>query len=141
MPEVARRHVHAHTAAHGPLVLVDDRREAALTATEAGEPRQPAPGRCWSAPLKGGGAAGVMEHLDPLRPPILQQSMTAGDLCNCPPRSRNRQQLSQRPLRSVNATNHVRPDRSEEYTSELQSRQYLVCRLLLEKKNKKCLTS
>src|SRR3712207_7560577 len=26
------------------------------------------------------------------------------------------------------------PDRSEEHTSELQSRQYLVCRLLLEKK-------
>src|SRR3712207_8148035 len=37
----------------------------------------------------------------------------------------------------------VRPERrgpadprSEEHTSELQSRQYLVCRLLLEKKNK-----
>src|SRR5947209_12610142 len=29
----------------------------------------------------------------------------------------------------------LRP-RSEEHTSELQSRQYLVCRLLLEKKNK-----
>src|SRR5258707_8561472 len=30
------------------------------------------------------------------------------------------------------------PDaRSEEHTSELQSRQYLVCRLLLEKKKKK----
>src|SRR3712207_7949535 len=29
------------------------------------------------------------------------------------------------------------PERSEEHTSELQSRQYLVCRLLLEKKNKK----
>src|SRR5947209_10282808 len=29
---------------------------------------------------------------------------------------------------------HLR--RSEEYTSELQSRQYLVCRLLLEKKKK-----
>src|SRR3712207_8495364 len=28
--------------------------------------------------------------------------------------------------------------RSEEHTSELQSRQYLVCRLLLEKKNKLC---
>src|SRR3712207_8155882 len=28
----------------------------------------------------------------------------------------------------------VRPGRSEEHTSELQSRQYLVCRLLLEKK-------
>ena len=27
--------------------------------------------------------------------------------------------------------------RSEEHTSELQSRQYLVCRLLLEKKKKK----
>src|SRR3712207_8873634 len=28
----------------------------------------------------------------------------------------------------------TRPQRSEEHTSELQSRQYLVCRLLLEKK-------
>src|SRR3712207_8702863 len=28
-------------------------------------------------------------------------------------------------------------ERSEEHTSELQSRQYLVCRLLLEKKNNK----
>src|SRR3712207_6982398 len=32
---------------------------------------------------------------------------------------------------------HVRVLRSEEHTSELQSRQYLVCRLLLEKKKKK----
>src|SRR3712207_7349561 len=31
--------------------------------------------------------------------------------------------------------------RSEEHTSELQSRQYLVCRLLLEKKNKSELQS
>src|SRR5258707_2027424 len=31
--------------------------------------------------------------------------------------------------------------RSEEHTSELQSRQYLVCRLLLEKKKKYVLTS
>src|SRR5438445_8276050 len=30
-----------------------------------------------------------------------------------------------------------RASRSEEHTSELQSRQYLVCRLLLEKKKKK----
>src|SRR3712207_7032081 len=30
-------------------------------------------------------------------------------------------------------------DRSEEHTSELQSRQYLVCRLLLEKKKKRSL--
>src|SRR3712207_8465853 len=31
----------------------------------------------------------------------------------------------------------LRPTRSEEHTSELQSRQYLVCRLLLEKKKQK----
>src|SRR3712207_8405037 len=31
--------------------------------------------------------------------------------------------------------------RSEEHTSELQSRQYLVCRLLLEKKKKQQITS
>src|SRR5258707_9677475 len=33
------------------------------------------------------------------------------------------------------------PDRSEEHTSELQSRQYLVCRLLLEKKKANDLTT
>src|SRR5258707_10423462 len=32
--------------------------------------------------------------------------------------------------------NAARGERSEEHTSELQSRQYLVCRLLLEKKKK-----
>src|SRR3712207_7374223 len=32
-------------------------------------------------------------------------------------------------------------ERSEEHTSELQSRQYLVCRLLLEKKKNKNLVS
>src|SRR5947209_17232972 len=32
---------------------------------------------------------------------------------------------------------HATCPRSEEHTSELQSRQYLVCRLLLEKKKKK----
>src|SRR3712207_7649968 len=32
------------------------------------------------------------------------------------------------------AAGEVSPGRSEEHTSELQSRQYLVCRLLLEKK-------
>src|SRR5947209_12875498 len=32
---------------------------------------------------------------------------------------------------------HRKIGRSEEHTSELQSRQYLVCRLLLEKKKKK----
>src|SRR5258707_10785047 len=34
-------------------------------------------------------------------------------------------------------TGNLGANRSEEHTSELQSRQYLVCRLLLEKKKKK----
>src|SRR3712207_9245536 len=34
----------------------------------------------------------------------------------------------------LNCVANTRIDRSEEHTSELQSRQYLVCRLLLEKK-------
>src|SRR3712207_8486166 len=39
--------------------------------------------------------------------------------------------------RAKNATSMLlsSDNRSEEHTSELQSRQYLVCRLLLEKKN------
>src|SRR3712207_7922545 len=35
----------------------------------------------------------------------------------------------------VSDVDHRARKRSEEHTSELQSRQYLVCRLLLEKKN------
>src|SRR3712207_7830850 len=39
-------------------------------------------------------------------------------------------------LRAPRGRREARPQaRSEEHTSELQSRQYLVCRLLLEKKN------
>src|SRR3712207_8900953 len=43
--------------------------------------------------------------------------------------ARGRPGLHRRTQRQV-----ARADRSEEHTSELQSRQYLVCRLLLEKK-------
>src|SRR5687768_17776340 len=39
------------------------------------------------------------------------------------------------------ADRRVLADRSEEHTSELQSRLHLVCRLLLEKKKKKKCTS
>src|SRR3712207_8289381 len=39
-----------------------------------------------------------------------------------------------RRLRPAAPRAHRDPVRSEEHTSELQSRQYLVCRLLLEKK-------
>src|SRR3712207_8827990 len=37
---------------------------------------------------------------------------------------------------STELGNYILHQRSEEHTSELQSRQYLVCRLLLEKKKK-----
>src|SRR5258707_9897475 len=36
----------------------------------------------------------------------------------------------------IHRETRIKPYRSEEHTSELQSRQYLVCRLLLEKKKK-----
>src|SRR3712207_8371615 len=44
------------------------------------------------------------------------------------------------PVGEVARDEHPRPEtspRSEEHTSELQSRQYLVCRLLLEKKKRR----
>src|SRR5258707_11087972 len=41
------------------------------------------------------------------------------------------------PAKRVRCVSGHTTHRSEEHTSELQSRQYLVCRLLLEKKNKK----
>src|SRR3712207_6859399 len=44
-------------------------------------------------------------------------------------------------LEGRGAVGRTAPDRSEEHTSELQSRQYLVCRLLLEKKKIKSLSN
>src|SRR2546429_6214566 len=38
------------------------------------------------------------------------------------------------PRAAARAPGRLRPERSEEHTSELQSRLHLVCRLLLEKK-------
>src|SRR5258707_6909273 len=59
-------------------------------------------------------------------------------------RPRSRATISLVPTESVDAARTSRSStdsvgtklRSEEHTSELQSRQYLVCRLLLAKKNK-----
>src|SRR5258707_3038850 len=50
-----------------------------------------------------------------------------------------RQEDSRLYVRGCQAARHNRcpGSRSEEHTSELQSRQYLVCRLLLEKKKEK----
>src|SRR5258707_10473257 len=53
---------------------------------------------------------------------------------------RSRRQADRRVRREVGSIRHnagVMTNRSEEHTSELQSRQYLVCRLLLEKKKQK----
>src|SRR5690554_7201066 len=44
-------------------------------------------------------------------------------------------------LSSLNGTLHLSRIRSEEHTSELQSRPHLVCRLLLEKKKNKKIIS
>src|SRR3712207_7322610 len=80
------------------------------------------------SPLRGGGGAGrpagpflAQKRLKPRRP----RQLMAG-----PPRGGT---LAGACGRSTYSTT---PVRSEEHTSELQSRQYLVCRLLLEKKKK-----
>src|SRR5947209_12853020 len=53
-------------------------------------------------------------------------------------RVRTDRQGRSRGVLATRARQRERPcRRSEEHTSELQSRQYLVCRLLLEKKKKK----
>src|SRR5258707_8517668 len=46
-------------------------------------------------------------------------------------------QGQQNPADAIDALSGLFKKRSEEHTSELQSRQYLVCRLLLEKKKTK----
>src|SRR5207237_5193881 len=51
-------------------------------------------------------------------------------------RSRRSTASSASPIRCGRGANGIRPTRSEEHTSELQSHLNLVCRLLLEKKKK-----
>src|SRR5439155_21477408 len=48
----------------------------------------------------------------------------------------NKEQIKEDVLKELLPTNFSGAFRSEEHTSELQSRGHLVCRLLLEKKNK-----
>src|SRR3712207_7917109 len=66
----------------------------------------------------------------------------ASNLCTHRPRSTCKSNDGSRHSRycmriaTLRATLPKHADRSEEHTSELQSRQYLVCRLLLEKKKK-----
>src|SRR5947209_13028427 len=56
--------------------------------------------------------------------------------CFSPPRWSRCWRSQTRPLAVPHCRKAPPEGRSEEHTSELQSRQYLVCRLLLEKKKK-----
>src|SRR3712207_8494843 len=51
-----------------------------------------------------------------------------------PPEKRCQNEIVREPPPNGGPVVAMTPARSEEHTSELQSRQYLVCRLLLEKK-------
>src|SRR3712207_6934968 len=62
------------------------------------------------------------------RPPCARRACSPPPLRGAWPRSKGSERS--RPARPRGNA----PPRSEEHTSELQSRQYLVCRLLLEKK-------
>src|SRR3712207_4745134 len=62
--------------------------------------------------------------------PTTSEPPTSHAVRPAPCEARTRQAASSTAYDSMNATS----SRSEEHTSELQSRQYLVCRLLLEKK-------
>src|SRR3712207_7222595 len=63
----------------------------------------------------------------------LFRSLTAARGASGSRRSWPISRYEQMPMTSQPTSSRIR--RSEEHTSELQSRQYLVCRLLLEKKN------
>src|SRR3712207_7668850 len=65
----------------------------------------------------------------PAAPPLRSRTAQRRSTSGFDPRGLRRELRA--PCRST------KPSRSEEHTSELQSRQYLVCRLLLEKKKRK----
>src|SRR3712207_6899658 len=78
---------------------------------------------------------------------LFRSSWQTGSSGTTPERRTASEPRRGRPVRQGGLTCRMRPTskpgqsepqlvRSEEHTSELQSRQYLVCRLLLEKKNK-----
>src|SRR3712207_9237035 len=68
-------------------------------------------------------------------PPTAGRSATRAASQRCPSEETKRAS-SRCPAFKVSSKTAMAAARSEEHTSELQSRQYLVCRLLLEKKNK-----
>src|SRR3712207_7179143 len=73
--------------------------------------------------LRGRGGPGVVD--------VLARGAAGGPVG----RRRGDVEVDLKPALARQADDRVVAVRSEEHTSELQSRQYLVCRLLLEKKN------
>src|SRR3712207_8765478 len=78
-----------------------------------------------SGPVPPAWPLGRVRPLPSSRPPAPSTSVSVVSL------------IPARHLVGVPREQHRLAARSEEHTSELQSRQYLVCRLLLEKKKKK----
>src|SRR3712207_7313560 len=73
----------------------------------------------------------------PAQPPLPRQGRIAGEQEAAerrPPRLPGPLPAPRLPRRGRPGPPRLLRERSEEHTSELQSRQYLVCRLLLEKK-------
>src|SRR5438445_5745733 len=68
-------------------------------------------------------------RIDPTDPCVFQLSGGTTGIPKLIPRTHNDYAYNSKTAAAVCG---VTPDRSEEHTSELQSRQYLVCRLLLE---------
>src|SRR3712207_7325306 len=69
----------------------------------------------------------VMPRIDEVLVPVQRDLLAIGALLATPDREKMRRHLEKARVDEERV-------RSEEHTSELQSRQYLVCRLLLEKK-------
>src|SRR2546422_6042102 len=82
----------------------------------------------------GGSVAGARCSADVAHPPILLSTSESAPKSRRSAQSRGvgRKATQMRRIRSATS----RRERSEEHTSELQSRLHLVCRLLLEKKKK-----
>src|SRR3712207_8308607 len=70
------------------------------------------------------------------RPPYISRAKARSE-----PLPPYRSNAPSQPANSSRTRRRPRGRRSEEHTSELQSRQYLVCRLLLEKKTNCTLTT
>src|SRR5258707_9630835 len=94
-------------------------------------------GNCHNGLLAGSGSSGKTSRAAPASWPFFKASSRAAG-STIPPRETSTRYAPG--LRAASALASSRQSagrpRSEEHTSELQSRQYLVCRLLLEKKKK-----